>query len=347
MTGNDILTRMPTKVYIRPKARISAQGRHNYTTHNGQKMGKYKANGANFYFSILEKPGTGVLNIGFDEVVENPYFSKTKKDARLPSQWEHTDVYKNEYITMQTLMEIKHNKPKDFYNPAGVREYTMYRGKDAGRTYLQTFRRILGDGENTVDNSKPEDQIFYLAALRSGLIANSKKEADYSPNARFYISYTEEDEGAKAAKNESVLKANAYLADLQNKRPAEESFKFAIILKLVRGKGISPKSVTNKLFNYINDTTNEQDSNILLFTKLYEEYIDPLKQDVFYAKYLLQQLVNYRIVSDKLQRYTWTSRVGSNLETIARTTEQAVLWLADEDNKAHVEELEAELKAKL
>lgn len=340
---------MPTKVYIRPKPRLSAQGRHNYSTHNGQKMGKYKAKGATFYFSILEKAGTGRLNMGFEKLVPNPYLAKSKKTSQLPSNWINSDVWDQDYITMQTLMEIKHNKPKNFYDPVGVKERTLYRGDHEGknRTYLQVFRRMLGDGENVVDTTKPEDEIFYIAALHSSLIANSKAEADASTHARFYISYTEEDEGAKAAKNERILTANAYLSKIQQDLPAEESYKFAVILGLTKKGGVAPKAVTNLLFEYINDKVSEQDVHIENFIRLYEERVDVTKKGIFNAKYLLKQLVNYRVLSDKGQKYTWITRTGSNLEVIARTEEQAIMWLVEEENKQFVEELEEELKIKM
>jgi hypothetical protein len=62
------------------------------------------------------------------------------------------------------------------------------------------------------------------------------------------------------------------------------------------------------------------------------------------AKYLLQQLIDYRVVSEKQSTYTWMRPTGAIV--LGETYTEAVEFLTNPKKQALIEDLRAELKIK-
>lgn len=324
-------------VFVKPKPRVSAQGRHNRNNPDGSPVESVKAKGAKFTFSILKKRD-GILNTGLDYYVPNPYKAESAEKANLPLEWKDTDIWSRERITRQEEIEIEHH-----LSPGTLTHIPSRNRKEP--TYLELFRYTLEDRENRVSLEDLKGKIFYEAAKVSMLIASSKEDAMNSPFAHFYISHVNEDEESKASKNRTLAKANAALEDLQTKHGPTRTRQVAIILKLLKLDTVPEEAVYNRLFDFINHEKKYR-QNISKFNDVVDMLSNKTKKHKFDALFLLRELTNYRVLNEERGAFYWSSKRGTSLGEIGRTEEAALNFLMDKGNEPYVQELTQELKIK-
>lgn len=330
---------MSKTVFINAVPRTSVQKRHEYTHWNGRKMNVNKAKGAGTTFSISVSAAKKELNTGFDKMVDNQWYFEKEKEVELPSAWTGSQIWKKKRITLQNFLELKHNKPKGFYTSIAPPAFPPVKYE---YTYLQLFKYFLKDGMTILHLDDPKDELMYYCALASNKIANSKKEIGMM--SEFYISHINESEEEKASRNRKIRKANAKLTEILDEKSPEVGRKVATILKLIRGT-VSPETVENKLYEYIN-SKDEQISNINNFNNVVELLSTKIGLERFEMTYLLQELVNYRIMTNVREKYVWVQAPSEALQVIGKSTESTINWLLDPDSQEWVELMEGQLEAK-
>lgn len=341
-----------TKIYVRPVPRPSVQGRHTFTNKAGKKLGYTKAKGASTHFQIPSNPRTGKLNLPFDEKLKNPWFAEKEEDISpvLNTQWVNNGVWRKKIISKQEYFEIKHGREPGFYNYDAPTERNNYgRGTVNGKhlSYLQNLTRVFVDGENLLDLSNPDDEIWYEYIMGgSSLFAKSQREIIDKPFAKFYISHVDEAETEKAHKNETALKAQAILWKLFTEHPSEIWTWVAFKLRITKST-LTTDAIKNLLTDYITEKHEALVKRQLALIETVEALSTPKGKAELQNVYFLRQLVNKRILSDKLDRYIWTSQKGSNLEKIGNSEKEALLFLENPENEDFVEMLNTELRSRM
>lgn len=326
---------MPQYAYIKPKARRSAQGRRLVIEVNGKREERTKAKGTAFVFQILKKRD-GTLNTGLDYHVPNDWHKKSLDEVQLPSNWSGSDIWKRETITKQEELELKYNQKPGFFTNVPETDPKKY-------TYMQTFMYRLEDTENVVDLNTMKGEIFFEAANASPRIANSEEEALYDLNARFFISSVNQAQEKKATMKRMLLKANSRLDELEEKHGVPTMRKVAVILGLVTTQTNSDY-ILSELSDFINDNPKKSAENITKFNEVYKLLSSPAKRRIFNARFLLKDLVNYRVLSERLGAFYWKSREGTSLDCIGKTEATALAFLTDKSNEPHIKDLEKELE---
>lgn len=330
---------MSKTVFINVVPKASAQKRHEYTHWSGRKMNVTKAKGAGTGFRASVSVRKNALNTGFDKIVDNPWYRESAEEVELPSEWTGSNIWNKKKITLQNYLELKHNQPKGFYTSV---KSPMFPPADYKYTFMQQFQYHLKDGMTILNLNDPKDEIMYYLALASSKIANSKNEITMTTD--FFISHVNESEEEKATKNRLIRKANAKLTDIIDGKSPEVARKVAVILGLIRGS-VSFEKVENSLYNFINGK-DEQVININKFNDVVELLDTKVGKERFEALYLLKELVNYRIVTDTREKYTWIQAPSESLRTIGKSQDSTINWLLDPDSTEWREMMEEQLEAK-
>jgi hypothetical protein len=323
------------KSFIYAKNSISKEIRREKNIESGKSIG---TNGKSGFRFLVSQHKPGYLNTGFSERVENPWFENAKD---LPIEWQNLKIDTKQEISRQEYFEIK----------LGLRPGTLHSNskrlfdKKDTLSWIQQWYRDFID-TTVLDLNEPIDELTYWLLLQSSndKCANSYK--DITPFSRIYISQVNEDEERVAKKNEIIEQAVYDLVTFKNEHSESEIIKLAVILKVVKGE-VSIKKIKQSLSDFISLKTPKQFENIKDFGKLYANLQDAKGKDIFEAKYLLQECINNRVISDYKGKYIWSSKKGTNLELIGKTYNEVLTTLLDIDWRHYREELELELKAKL
>jgi hypothetical protein len=217
--------------------------------------------------------------------------------------------------------------------------------KDEDMTYFQKKSWKLNDGLTVLDLHKLDDWCFYQICLESKFIANSEKEwrSHKWPKATHYIALENESEEIKYKKNYSKSKAFAQLHD--------EDFTLAWKRKFISLLGLgntrneySEENIHNMLMKMIMDSTNTKMglSDIEVFSDYFLKLKDSEGRERLESEYLLNQLLDYNIVSEKYGTYKWKAQ---GLD-IGYKKSEAIDFLLDPKKQGQVEDLEKELNIK-
>lgn len=328
---------------IRSVFRPSAQGRHKRTLHNGQLAEQNRAIGAAVHFSPSLSISRRQLNTGFWETVENPYKAKSYEQSELPTIWKDREIWKREKITIQEYLEIKYGKDPGFFTsqPADL----WGQRKSTKPTYLQGFRYPLQDGATVLNLDTERDEIMYLLALKSPKIANSAADVNTLKHTH-YISKVNEGEMAKAKKTEMYEDAIYRLHKIKNEYDSETVKRFAINLNLVKDDDVAPRSLKNKLSDYLNDKQYKEE-NIKTFFDLYDMFEGNENEKYkFETMYLVKTLVNKRIISQGKGSYTWGNAPDQSVQKLGISEASVIEFLMDPEANEWREKLCEELKSK-
>lgn len=336
-----------SKVFIKMVPQKSAQNKRAFVTNrrgkkdNVKESSAVKAHGKNgsaiFRFCVGQKKG-GQLNTGFEKTMENPF--KGKASEKLPSIWQNKNIETRDEITRQEYFEIKLG-----LEPGTL---TSTSNKIFDKKPLPWIQNWWKDFQELtiLDLDKPEDELTYwlLKQAHPDKCANSWEER--TPFSRLYISQFNEDDLKVAKRQEKLETTIVNLADLKNNHSEADIRKVAVILNLIRGE-VSIEKVKNTLSDFIMQKTSKQDDNIIAFNKLYNEMQDAKGREIFEAKYLLQECINNRIVSDYKGKYIWSSKKGEAVELLGKSYQEVINTFLDIDWRHYREELEEELKARV
>jgi len=245
---------------------------------------------------------------------------------------------------LQQEMEEKYGKPKGFFTNRPWRKGDSL--LDENLTYFQTKGWRLNDGSTCLDMNLMDDELGYYVMLELQLVANSEKEwrEHKWPKAQYYIAIENEDEQIKYQKN--ALKTQTFAKLHASEFTELDKIKFIGILEIAQTRAVmNQETIHNMLFNYIDNSTFEPNSNINKFNKLYTLLTMPNGRKELDARYVLQQALELRIVYEKQGTYTWIRPKGKM--DIGSRYEDAVSFLMDPKKDIEQKELLEQIAAKL
>jgi hypothetical protein len=283
-------------------------------------------------FMALPSIKTGLLNTGLDSLVENPY----KDSNELPLGFEH--MKSKDKVKEQHIVEIKYGLPFNYLSNEQYDRKNDVKGKE--KTFYQTFNFKLNDGLTVLDTDKRDDYLAYKIMTASKRFANSKKDLDSGkfPDAIYYIGIENETEDIKFKKKQKVNNALAKLANSDFDSITQK--KVVKILELAKGN-LTDQQSYNTLSSFIEDTTVGKD-NISEFERIYKLLETADGREEFEARYLLQDLIDSWIVSEKQGTYIWNAKKL----TLGQRKEEAVKFLINPEKQEEQEELKRQLAAK-
>lgn len=326
-------------IWVNPVPRISVQGRDKrvYTMNTNlisgdsgslvptTRLNKNKEFGAAETFQFPLDPLRNKLVTGLDETVDNPYKGFTGREIitnyNLDTSW--TDIIEKiadqEYITKQTMLEIKHGVANNYYH--GHVQYHMGNMPQDislfhnNRSFLQDLKLVLYDRPNPFDDSSPRQELLMYMVYSLPTVAQSK--IDINPAIHnWFISQENEEEELAAKKAEIIEEAIYHMHKLKHEYGKFRSYQMAIVLSdsynqsLVKGK-VTNEVVSSKLSSYIQEKSNNQMTNISTFMK----NINLLKSkegfSKFFIKYLIQQALNTNVLALRDNEYIWHSKAGT------------------------------------
>lgn len=244
---------------------------------------------------------------------------------------------------LQDELEEKYQKPKGFLTNKSWRKGESL--EPADMTYYQTKSWQLNDGATVLDLDIMDEELGYYVMLESPLVANSEKEwrAHKWPKAQFYIALENEGEEIKYRKN--ALKSAAFASLHSKELTPVDKRKLVGLLNISNTRlNLTEEQVHNLLYAFIESSTFTPDSNINKFNTLTTLLTTPKGKDEFEARYLLQRLIDNRIVYEKQGTYTWIRPKGK-LDIGARY-EDAVGFMLDPKKDIEVKEMKEQLIAK-
>lgn len=305
---------------------------------NGKKLNRTKLGRCKDTIRAFYSSRTGALLTGLDKVVNNLYYKSTKD---LPKEFEYLKA--QETATLQELLEVKHGKPKNFYTNRAWNPRDGY--KPENLTFFQQFKYSLNDGATILDLSNPLEEIAYYMLKASPKVAESNKPEDRhkKPRADFYIADKNESIQEKFTKKKLYGEANTKLND--PKFTPSYQRKVCKVLQLVKGDvtTIPDEQIYLILDTFIEDGLKAKEDNLIKFLEVYSLTQSAEGRNELEATVLLEDLVNYRIVTDSRGTYTWISKQI----IIGQRKIEAVDFLLDPKKQPERDELERQLKAKL
>lgn len=336
-----------SKVFIKMVPHKSAQNKRPFVTDkrgekvNTKESSAVKGIGKNgtgiFRFCVGQLKG-GNLNTGFEKTIENPWFGK--KSQSLPTIWQNKKLETREEITRQEYFEIKLG-----FEPGYLTSIAKKVFDNKPTPWIQSWWKDFEE-MTILDLDNPEDELTFwlLKQAHPDKCANSWSER--TPFSRLYISQINEDE-VKVTKRTEILESTIVkISALKNEHIESDIRKVATILNIIRGE-VSIEKIKNSLSDYIMKRQSNQDENIKKFNKLYDEMQDVKGRETFEARYLLQECINNRVVSDYKGKYIWSSKKGQSVELLGKSYQEAINTLIDVDWRHYREELEEELKSKV
>jgi hypothetical protein len=255
----------------------------------------------------------------------------------------HTDEQGKE-ITYQEWAENKWNLPKGFLTNRPFRKGDSSKHEDL--SYYQKKVWYFNDGTTILDLDNLDDFCCYHMMLESKYFANSEKEwkGHKWPKAEFYISLTNESAELKYKRNRLKTQAFAKLEDNDFTLPWKR--KFTVLLGISRSRTtLTEEDVVNALYEFIDQNqtqTGQVKSDVQRFIELYNKLEDADGRERLEKHYLLEELMDYNIVSEKASTYKWISKgreIGFSLE-------EAVDFLNHPKKQSQVDDMIAELKLK-
>lgn len=320
-------------VFIYSIPRESAFGMHDWVSDtSGVKLKKNKVGRATDTICCLYSPRVGGLAnyISYTPWIENGVQVIDEADKRP--------------LTLQDKMEKKWNKPKGYFtNRAWMKGDSL---KDEDLTYFQRMNWRLNDGCTVFDLNTMEGELGYYAMLASPSVANSEKEWRQHawPKAKYYIALENESEEIKYKRNDVKIKAVRALGS--NDLTDVYKRKLVSLLDIANTKSnMTQEQVTNALYEYIDKSGFEPNSNIDKFLNTVKMLDTPDGREEFEARFIIKQAVDTRVVTEKQGTYTWLNPSGP-LE-IGNNLAETVEFILNPKKSSDVETIREMIKAKL
>jgi hypothetical protein len=309
-----------------------------FTGENGEPLNKTKVGlkTGNVYRPLVSAT-TGKLKTGLDVMVDNPY--KTEEKDTIKPGFEPY-IYGKEKIKLQYLLEYKHGvRPNYYSDDAPVKEVA---GKDDTEKtpFFQTekFKVVITDKGLMLDTDKHLDELTYYFLKSSTRCAPNLASAN--PNLHeYYIGQENESEEKLFNKVQLVDKAVSILVNPDFSD--EFKVKIAKVLKLAKKETTGVKAHM-LLRSYITENVKDQKERVVYFLDITESLKTPEGKEKLEAKALLEDLINYRVISSTGDIYKWKNRDI----TIGTNKTAAVEFLLNPLKQDEVLELERELREK-
>lgn len=241
-------------------------------------------------------------------------------------------------------MEKKWNLPKDYLNNRPYRKGDPI--KESEWTYYQRKSWKLNDGATVLDTESMDDELGYYVFLDSKFVANSEAEWRQHkwPKATHYIALENEAEELKYNKNQ--LKSKAFAALHSEIMIPTVKEKIVVILELANAfASLTTEQIDNLLFEYIDKSTFNMNSNIDKFTNVYNLLLTPVGREELDAKFNLKQALDSRVIFEKQGAYTWVRPSG--VIVLGETYQEAVEFLLNPKKSSLIDDLKEEIKLKM
>jgi hypothetical protein len=321
------------KVFIRSIPRATATGISEWVNDStGRKLLKTKVGDrANTTLCCGYSRETGALGTGLHHPwTENGVIQKTTDGTILTLQ----DYYEKKFSLAKGYLTNRQTDPR------GERPLD-----EAKRTYFEDLTITLNDGTTILDLSDFDDLMRYHAVLSHPKVANSEREwKDHKwPNAEFYIALENESDEIKYKKNAIRTKAISELYNTNLTLPVKRQL--IVILGIANARTtLTEAQIHNLLFEFIENATGNSGNNIPKFMELVNMVATPKGRIELEAKFLLQSAIDFRLVIDKQNTYTWLRSTGPVV--LGETYSEAIDTLTNVKKVVLVQELQDELKLK-
>jgi hypothetical protein len=330
------------KVWVNPVERPSAQGRDrqqyqilgkNGTVVNTINMKKTKEKDVSSVYQFPRIKSSQRLYTGLNKRVVNPYYKMNKEDLLAITIPHKTfddkldEILEQEYITKQTLLELKYGEPynalNDFAGPP-ITEISALELNRAIQRFEETksqlvdFKFVFYARPNLLkaETLRQELAISLVEALvDSGVFAASKDVANAAEH-EFYIAEDNEEEENYSRKRDIIEEATAMLYEVKNKMPEFKAYQYAIILRdktnrpIVIGES-TPERIRIALSEYTSDRNKNQMEHIERFRSLYNLDQTPEGADKVNVMYAVQQAINTGAIVLRNGEYYWMAKSGS------------------------------------
>ena len=257
---------------------------------------------------------------------------------------EHHTTENGKVVTLQEWAEKKWNQPKGYLTNKAFRKGDSSKHEDL--TYFQKKVWYLNDGTTILDLDSFDDFCGYHMMLESKYFANSEKEwkSHKWPKAEFYISLTNESSELKYKRNK--LKSTAFAKLESNDFTLPWQRKFVVLLELAQSRTtLTEEDIVNSLYEFIDQNQTRSGRlkpDVQRFLELYAKLETADGRERLEKQYLLEELMDYNIVSEKASTYRWVSK-GSE---VGYSYEEAIDFLCHPKKQAQVDDMISELKLK-
>ena len=231
----------------------------------------------------------------------------------------HHTTENGKEVSLQEWAEKKWNLAKGFLSNRPFRKGDSAKHEDL--TYFQKKVWYFNDGTTILDLDNIDDFCCYHMMLESKYFANSEKEwkGHKWPKAEYYISLTNESSEIKYKRNKQKSSAFSKLEENDFTLPWKR--KFIVLLNLAHTRAnLTEEDVVNSLYDLIDQNqtkTGQTKSDVDRFLELYTRLESADGRERLEKQYLLEELMDYNIVSEKASTYKWISKgreVGYSLE---------------------------------
>jgi len=246
--------------------------------------------------------------------------------------------------TIQKWAEKNWNLSKGFLTNKPFRKGDSTKHEDL--TYFQKKVWAFNDGTTILDLANMDDFCCYHMMLESKYFANSEKEwkAHKWPKAEYYISLTNESDEIKYKRNR--LKSTAFSKLENNDFTLPWKRKFIVLLELSQSRIVlSEENIVNALYDLIDQNQTRAGqlfSDVQRFLDLYASLASAGGRERLEKKYLLEELMDYNIITERASTYRWISK---GLE-IGYSKEETVDFLSHPKKQSQVDDMVSELKLK-
>jgi hypothetical protein len=258
--------------------------------------------------NMIQVPGTSKtiaplltpsgLRTGLEFIVDNPY---KDLDVYMPT-WGEKVLKGKEKASLQHILEYKHGREYDYYTNKHFDKIFASHTMNDQPFFLTDKSKLLLDGNVVYLNlDNPLDEIKYYLCRIHPYIANSYEELNEGKNlsAKYFISDSESKVDVKA---EKIMRQNKAIAALEDLNSKEDS----MVINMALALGMNDTSVSKeKSYSYVYNTMNRSDQDFAIFMKYYSMYKDKARREYWLATALLQELLNYRVVSQRNNKIYW------------------------------------------
>lgn len=306
-------TFLPSSMFVYPGPRVSPQGRNNYAyvRPDGTSIpaGRtFHRKAEKRYCFPLSKDGMKI-NTGLDELIDNPFTNEEMIAKYVKDQWQsQTSMLREKnQITLQTYLEVLHNRPPGFY----TNEKKVYRAFDVDakeNTFFESYSVALSDGTNVFTSESIDGQLAMLVMRANSSIANNKNE--YNPSLHdFYIGQEHEAAQEVMSKRAKQGRAIATLSNIYDKFDEFTWYQIAIALEVVIGS-VNTVSVKQKLDDYLWVQDKNLNARIDKFNSFVKDIESKEGKEKLYLRYVFQQALNTRVISVANGSFIWHSKKG-------------------------------------
>ena len=338
---------LPSKVILlpNPKKKSAVKFDINIEDREGRVIEKLESN------DITRAPGTrftlmaipsaklgGFLDTGLTDYVVNPYKEYTSFKS---PEWERI-LKGQDMVLRQHIMEYFWNKPINYYTNEVIVERMPTDDRDRPMRFFQSEASMLDleDGSNSIDLSTELGMIKYFMALADPMIANSYEEI--TPETAYYIARVDEENERKTKSAKKVDSAVARLYELSENYPTT-------LIQLCKVLGINRKVNATTGYEILSYNIKNEKDFVENFIYYYDMWKEESTRPLFEARAFLWDLLEYRVVSERSNKYTWyppKDETGKQVEPLTWERKEELLdFLSNPKFKREQGEMLEQIKA--